>query len=314
MQFGIPIPQVFLDGHVDLGVIRASLQLAEERGLHSAWTQDQVISNVEVPLVECLSLMNYAAACTERLRLGVSVIVFPVRDPVLLAKQVASLDHLSNGRVDLGLGLGPPAVAENFYRSFGTDYSERVRRFTEGLQIMKSLWTEERTCIKGEFQQLDGTVLAPKPLQKPHPPVIFGGQADAAVRRAARLGDGFMGAGPTSTADFARHVTVLRQALKEAGRDPAAFPVLKRVFMCVHDDATKAKAILDHWCASRYPWLVKINPNFTADVCVWGPPEQCAAGIRNIIDAGAETIVLNPIQDFITQFERLTDEIIPFVS
>jgi probable F420-dependent oxidoreductase len=314
MQFGIPIPQVFLDGKVDLGVIRASLQLAEERDLHSAWTQDQVIGSVAVPLMECLSLMNFAAACTERLRLGVSVIVFPIRDPVLLAKQVASLDHLSNGRVDLGLGLGPPAVAENFYRSFGTDYSERVRRFTEGLQIMKSLWTDDHTYIQGEFQQLDGTVLAPKPLQQPHPPIIFGGQADAAIRRAARLGDGFMGAGPTSTKDFAAHVKVLRAALKDEGRDPETFPVLKRVFMYVDDDATKAKAILDHWCESRYPWLVQLNPNFAADVCVWGPPEDCIAGISEITAAGAETIVLNPIADFVAQFERLTEEVIPFTQ
>jgi len=311
MDFGIPIPQVFLDGRVDTGVIRASLQLAEERGLHSAWTQDQVIGNVAVPLMECISLMTFAAACTERLRLGVSVIVFPIRNPVLLAKQVASLDHLSNGRIDLGLGLGPPAAAENFYRSFGVDYSERVRRFTEGLAIMKALWTEDAVHIDGEFQQLDGTVLAPRPLQQPHPPVIFGGQADAALQRAARLGDGYMGAGPTSTVDFAGHVQVLRQALTDEGRDTNSFPIAKRVFMYVDDDADNAKAVLDHWTAARYPWMVQMNPNFAADVCVWGPPERCVAGLRKVQDAGAEMIVLNPIQDFVAQFERLTDEVIP---
>lgn len=311
MNFGIPIPQVFLDGRVDTGVIRDSLQLAEERGLHSAWTQDQIIGNVEIPLMECLSLMAYAAACTTRLRLGVSVIVFPIRDPVLLAKQVASLDHLSNGRIDLGIGLGPPAVAENFYRSFGTDYSERVRRFNEGLAIMKSLWTEEKTTLNGEFQQLDGTVLAPKPLQQPHPPVIFGGQSDGALRRAASHGDGYMGAGPTTTPDFAQHVKTLRQSLADIGRDEATMPISKRVFMYVDDDADRAKRILDHWFNNRYPWMIKLNPNFVADVSVWGPPEQCVAGLRSVQAAGAETIVLNPIEDFVAQLERLTDDVIP---
>ena len=185
LRFGIPIPQVFLNGRADMALIRDSLQCAEELGFDGAWTQDQVIGDAS--LLECVSLMSYAAACTERLRLGVSVIVFPIRNPVQLAKSISSLDHLSNGRVSLGIGLGPPAVAENFYRSFGTEYHERVRRFNEGVRIMKALWTETAVHIDGEFARLNGTAMEPKPLQKPHPPLIFGGQHPDALRRTARL-------------------------------------------------------------------------------------------------------------------------------
>ncbi len=312
MQFGIPIPQVFPNGRVDMGIVRESLQLADASGLHGAWTQDQVIGDAS--LMECMSLMSYAAACTEQLRLGVSVIVLPIRDPVLLAKQVSSLDHLSNGRVELGLGLGPPAAAANFYRSFGTEYAERVRRFNEGFAIMKSLWTEERTEIDGEFQTLDGTAMEPKPVQRPHPPIIFGGQHEQALRRAARLADGYMGAGPTTTAAFGRNVAVLKRALTEGGRDADAFPVSKRVYLHVDDDEHRAKKILDEFFAERYPWMIRSNPDFVADICVWGPPEKCAAGLQEVAAAGAVMIVLNPIQDFVAQFQRLIDEVIPGVN
>jgi alkanesulfonate monooxygenase SsuD/methylene tetrahydromethanopterin reductase-like flavin-dependent oxidoreductase (luciferase family) len=311
MEFGIPIPQVFLNGRADTGLVRESLQLAEELGFQSAWTQDQVIG--EVSLLECMSLMSYAAACTQRIRLGVSVIVFPVRDPVLLAKQVSTLDHLSNGRVDLGLGLGPPAVAENFYRSFGTAYGERVGRFTEGLAIMRSLWTEKRVKIDGRFQQLNGTAMEPKPLQRPHPPVIFGGQHENALRRAARLANGYMGAGPTTTVEFAGQVRLLRRFLDEEQRNTAGFPVSKRVYLHVDDDAARAKRVLDAFFTERYPWMIKSNPDFVADICVWGAPEQCVQGLQEVAAAGAEMIVLNPIQDFAVQFERLAKEVVPHV-
>jgi probable F420-dependent oxidoreductase len=309
IEFGSPIPQVFPDHRVDTGLVKASLQLAEEAGFHSVWTQDQVIG--DVPLMECIALLAYAAACTTRVRLGVSVIVFPVRNPVQLAKSVSSLDHLSEGRLTLGIGLGPPAVAENFYRSFGTRYSERVRRFNEGVAVMQALWTEDRAILNGEFWQLNGTAMEPKPLQKPYPPMIFGGQHPNALRRAAQLANGYMGAGPTTTQEFAAHVTLLRQFITAAGRATGDVPVSKRVYLHVDDNAARAKQVLDRFFALRYPWMIKANPNFVADICVWGPPEQVVEGLQKVVAAGAQLIVLNPIQDFLPQLERLASEVVP---
>jgi len=311
IEFGAPIPQVFLDGKADMQLVRDSLHRAEELGFDSAWTQDQVIGDVS--LFECITLMSYAAACTERLRLGVSVIVFPVRNAVQLAKAVGSLDHLSNGRVSLGIGLGPPSAAANFYRSFGTEYGERVRRFNEGVQVMKALWTEREVHLDGEFYHLDGTGMEPKPVQKPHPPLIFGGQHPDALRRTARLADGYMGAGPTSTRSFAHQVVKLREFLEQAGRDPSSFPISKRIYLHVDDDADKAKATLDNFFEQRYPWMIQSNPNFVADICVWGSPEQCAEGLNKAVKAGAQMLVLNPITDFVGQIERLGAEVLPLL-
>ena len=311
-QFGIPIPQVFMQGVADMTLIRDSLRRAEALGFHSAWVQDQVIG--DVPLLESVTLMSYAAACTTRLKLGVSVIVFPVRNPVQLAKSVSSLDHMSGGRVILGIGLGPPANARNFYRSFGVEYSERVRRFNEGVAVMKSLWTQPVTRHDGEFWHLDGTAMEPKPLQKPHPPLWFGGQHRDALRRAVRLSDGYMGAGPTTTREFAAHVHIIREALSESGRDPATFPLSKRVYLAVDDDADRAKRRLDEYYGARYPWMIRANPTFVADICVWGPPRQCIDGLRTVIDAGAGMIVLNPLWDYVGQMERLAGDVLPHLQ
>jgi len=312
VSFAIAVPQVFPNGRIDMALVRDSLQAGEELGFAGAWTQDQVIG--DAPLLESIGLLSYAAACTTRLSLGVSVIVFPVRNPVQLAKSVTTLDHLSQGRAVVGLGLGPPAVAERFYRSFGTRYTERVRRFTEGLQIMRALWQEPQVTLDGEFWQLEQTAMEPKPVQQPGPPVIFGGQHPQALQRAARLADGYMGAGPTSTRAFAGHIAQLRHFLAEQGRSEAEFPVSKRVYLHVADDAAEAKQVLDEFFTRRYPWMIRQNPDFVADVCVWGNPEACAAGLQEVVRSGAEMIVLNPVLDFPEQFERLAREVLPRVD
>jgi alkanesulfonate monooxygenase SsuD/methylene tetrahydromethanopterin reductase-like flavin-dependent oxidoreductase (luciferase family) len=311
LDFGIPIPQVFLDGRADMELVRKSLARAEELGFHSAWVQDQVAG--EASLLESISLLCYAAALTETLKLGVSVIVFPIRNAVQLAKNVSSLDHMSNGRVILGIGLGPVFAGDHYFKIFGTRADEALRRFNEGLTIMKSLWTQPTTDLDGEFYTLEAAAMEPKPIQKPHPPVWFGGQHPSALRRTVRKADGYMGAGPTTTADFARNVQLLRQYMEEEKRDPATLPISKRVYLAVDNDAARGKAGLDEFFEARYPWMIKANPNFVADICVWGSPEQVAEGLAEVVDAGAEMIVLNPLWDFVEQMEALAEEVIPLI-
>jgi alkanesulfonate monooxygenase SsuD/methylene tetrahydromethanopterin reductase-like flavin-dependent oxidoreductase (luciferase family) len=311
IEFGIPIPQVFLDGRADMELICRSLTRAEELGYQSAWTQDQVAG--EAPLLECVSLLCYAAGLTTTLKLGVSVIVFPIRNAVQLAKSISSLDHLSNGRVILGIGLGPVFAGDHYFNIFGTRADEALRRFNEGLDIMRSMWSEPYTNLDGEFYTLKNAAMEPKPVQKPLP-VWFGGQHPKALERTVSKADGYMGAGPTTTADFARNVTIMRQYMEEQNRDPATLPISKRVYLEVDDDADAAKQSLDRFFESRYPWMIQSNPNFVADICVWGNPHQVADGLLEVIDAGAEMIVLNPIRNFVEQMERLAEEVIPLVN
>ncbi len=309
--FGIPVPQVFMDGRPDMPLVKRALQRAEELGFESAWVQDQVAG--QVPLMESVSLLCYAAAVTERIRLGVSVIVFPIRNAVQLAKNFSSLDNMSNGRAILGIGLGPVFAGDHYFKIFGTRSDEALRRFNEGLTLMRALWSEERIDHQGEFYTLWQAAMEPKPIQQPLP-VWFGGQHPKALRRAARVADGYMGAGPTTTADFALQVSQLRRFLAETDRDPAKFPISKRVYLAVDKDADRAKRGLDKFFEARYPWMVKSNPNFVADICAWGNAEQVADGLRPVLDAGAGMIVLNPLWDYVEQMEQLAEEVIPLLK
>jgi probable F420-dependent oxidoreductase len=224
MRFAISIPQFYADGTFDPAAFRTYLTRAEELGFDSAWVQEQVLGSH--PQLGPIETMTYAAACTERLRLGCVVFVSSLHSPAHLAKSLSTLDQLSHGRIEIGVGTGGKGRQ---FAAFGVDPERYVARFTEGLALMKALWTESRVTFDGEFWQLKGSAMEPKPFQKPFPPIWFGGAARTALRRAVRLGDGFFGAGSSPTAKFADQVQIVREALAESGRPTEDFPIAKRL-------------------------------------------------------------------------------------
>jgi len=175
-RWGIAIPQYVPDGTFDPAAFRAYMERAEALGFDSAWTLEQVLG--PAPYLGPIEAMTYAAACTERIRLGCAVFVSPIRSPVHLAKSLASLDQLSRGRVEVGVGLGgrSPLLA-----ACGVVPDGLVSRFTEGMRLLKALWTEPTIDVDGRFFQLEGAAAEPKPIQKPHPPVWYGGSHRAAL-------------------------------------------------------------------------------------------------------------------------------------
>src|SRR2546428_2234087 len=227
---GIAIPQVFSDTTVDINLIQQFVQKAETLGYESLWVQESIVGNV--PVLEPLSLLTYAAALTSRLRLGTSVMLTVLRNPVQLAKLVASLDQLSQGRLTVGIGIGGH-VPESI---FGLPSGPRVRRFVEGLQVMKALWTQPRAQVSGTFWQFQNVAMEPKPVQKPHPPIWFGARQAPALQRAVRHGEGWMGAGSSSTADFLEQYGLLQHFLDEAQLYPPTFSGSKRVYLAVDKD------------------------------------------------------------------------------
>src|SRR6266700_7505079 len=235
MRFAISIPQRIPDGTFDPARLRDYLIRAESLGFQSAWTQEAVLSST--PTLAPLELMAFAAACTERLRLGCAVFVSPLHNPVHLAKAISTLDQLSRGRIEVGIATGG---AGRMFSAFEVDQASLVARFTEGIQLMKACWTEPRITFAGRFWQLDGAAMEPKPFQKPYPPLWVGGSRPAAVRRALHYGNGFFGAGSSTTAQFAQQVQVLRAALAEAQQDPSTFQIAKRVYIAIDDDLARA--------------------------------------------------------------------------
>jgi probable F420-dependent oxidoreductase len=252
--------------------------------------------------------MSYAAACTTRLRLGCVVFVTTLHSPVHLAKSVASLDQLSRGRIEIGVGTGGRG---RMFSAFGVDSSSFVARFNEGLALMKALWTEPKVTFEGRFWQVDGAAMEPKAFQKPHPPVWFGAAHPAALRRAVRDGDGFFGAGSQTTAAFAEQVRVVRTELEEQGRDPSGFGIAKRVYICVDDDPGRARDRMSEALQRLYGYFGL--PDLTP-VAVFGSVDDCVRGLRDVADAGAELILLNPMFDEPEQMERLAAEVMPQVE
>lgn len=301
MRFAISIPQHIADGAFDPARLRAYLARAEALGFESAWTMEATLGRE--PHLGPIEVMTYAAACTERLRLGCAVFVTPLHSPVHLAKSVSTLDQLSRGRLEIGVGVG----GRRAFSAFAVAPEGLVTRFLEGLRVMKALWTEPRVTLRGRFWTLEGAAMEPKPFQKPYPPLWFGASHPAAVRRAVRHGTGFFGAGSQTTARFAEQVRVLRGALAEAGRSPAEFPVAKRVYLALDDNAGRARERITAALTAQYGR--DIGP-----VSVFGPPEACIDGLLAVARAGAEMILLNPVFDEAEQMERLVAEVIQHVA
>jgi len=299
MRFAISIPQEVPDGTFDPVRLRNYLTRAESFGFHSAWTQETVLGST--PILAPLELMTFAAACTERLHLGCSVFVSPLHNPIHFAKSISTLDQLSRGRVEVGVATGGRS---RMFSAFEADPASLVARFTEGLQLMKACWTESSITFAGRFWQLDDAALEPKPFQKPYPPLWIGGSHPAAVRRALQYGNGFFGAGRSSTAQFAQQVQVLRAALTEAKQDPSTFPIAKRVYIVVDDDATRAHERIEAGLKRAY------GASGLADIAVYGPPSACIKGLREVAEAGAELILLHVLPDEAEQMERLATEVI----
>jgi probable F420-dependent oxidoreductase len=285
MEFGIAIPQT----SPEPARIQSFLRTAEKLPFAAAWCIEQVIGTA--PVLESVTTLGYAAAVTKRLRLGIAVLIIAQRNPIDLAKSLSSVDVLSNGRLIVGVGLG---ASPRYYPAYGLSPEGRVTRFRENLEIMKRLWTEDRVTFQGRFAQLDNVPMEPKPVQKPHPPVWFGGHAEAALRRAVELGDGYIGAGSTPTAIFIEDIKQL----------PPAFPKAKRLYLATGENLPR----LREWFAAFYH-----KPEMADQVAVWGSPQHIADEIRRLKDAGVSHVLLNPVFDEEQQMQRLADDVLPHV-
>ncbi|MXY87586.1 MAG: LLM class flavin-dependent oxidoreductase, partial [Dehalococcoidia bacterium] len=163
IPFGFALPQVSLNEPVDLEPIGRVARRAEEMGFQSLWTLDQVLGGSRN--LEPVSLLSYVAAITSRVRLGTAVFVLPQHNPVQLAKELATLDVLSGGRVDAGFGIGNENAPHD--AAFGIPAGRRVKRLTESLAVMRALWSERKATYDGEFFQLKDIRMEPKPVQRP---------------------------------------------------------------------------------------------------------------------------------------------------
>ncbi|HZT89251.1 MAG TPA: LLM class flavin-dependent oxidoreductase [Stellaceae bacterium] len=295
IRFGVSLPHRSPEP-IEMEAVRQVARRAEALGFDDLWVTENTLDHVFCfdPVV----VLTYAAAVTSRIRLGASVVVLPIHSPLMVAHQWACLDYVSNGRAILGLGLG----REHHYRQFEIPTEKRVRRFREGVALVKALWTEPSVTFEGEIFHLRDEPMAPKPVQKPHPPIWMGVGHPDAIRRTAALADGWMGSGGSTIASFGETVPLLRAALERAGRDPSNFPISKRLFLSVHERADVARAELLRWFTEVYR-----NPPGTDASGIHGTPEQIRERLEELAAMGANHVLLNPVCRYGEQVEALAE-------
>ena len=173
----------------------------------------------QMPIIEAFMMLSYAAAVTEKIGLGTEVLILPQRQPALVAKQVSSLDTLSDGRVRLGVGIG---WQESEYEALGESFTTRGRRMDEAMELLRAYWREERIEFESEHYPTEAMAMEPKPPQGGDLPIWVGGNTPPAFRRVGKYGDGWL-ASQVSDADFAkRAMDTIREAAVSAGREPNA--------------------------------------------------------------------------------------------
>ena len=279
-----------------LTAIAAVARRADELGFADLWVTENTVD--DGTCLDPVVALTYAAAITRRIGVGASVVVLPIHHPLTVAHQWATLDFVSGGRAILAVGLG----REHHYRDFQIPLAQRVRRFREEVELIKALWTEERVTYRGQIFNVENVRLATRPVRKPRPPLWMGVGHPDAVRRAASLADGWMGSGGSSIAEFKAAVPILKQALAAAGRDPATFPISKRVFMAVDERPDVARRELARWFTEVYH-----NPPGTDASGIHGTPEEVRERLEDLVAAGASHLLLNPVSRHTEQLEAVAE-------
>ncbi len=291
MQFGVTIPNNW--GIADVHDALAFGPLAEELGYDSVWVMDHLFNNGYIrqrlddkPYYHPLATLSYLSATTRRVLLGTSVLVLPYHNPVELAKYAATLDHMSGGRVTLGIGVG--AMAEEF-AALGIAMSERGALTNESIRVMRELWTNPAPSYHSRRWNFDDLRFSPRPVQQPHIPLWIGGASPGALRRAARLGDGWHPSGLTPD-EYAAGRQQVRELAEQAGRDPDSLVMSARVEVEASPGPSSDRAAN----RARIPG---------------GDPEQTAHTIAAYRAAGVEHLVLALNTGDVARIRSLMEEL-----
>ncbi len=283
------------------------VQTAGELGFKAISTNDHLIYSR--PWLDAPTALAAILSHSGTMAVGTSVTLPVVRGPVQMAKTLAALDILSDGRLFVGLG---PGSSPRDYEIVGIDYDERWKRFDEAIQLLRALWNTDGGRFTGRYYSTDGIDLSPKPLQRPGPPIWIGSWgSEAGLRRVARLGDGWLASAYNTTFDqFGVGLDKLREQLKKLGRDPQNFPnALVTMFMYISEDATEPDRILSGVLAAT----LKRPADELRNRLLVGSPQACAEKLRAYQTAGVQRVFLWPIKDELDQLALFHKKVAPLV-
>ena len=281
VEFAVWLPQAGLEP----AALIERAALAEKLGYHSFWIADHMWTPdlPEIGFSECLALLSAIAARTERIRIGTLVICNSFRNPALLAKSLTTIDWISNGRLEAGLGAG---WAEEEYRAYGYEFpsmAARLRQLEEGLQILKLMFTKERVNFRGRHYTVANAVNNPKPVQKPHPPITLGGSGEKMMLRlVAQYADRWN----CPRGDYLKidaKLAALRKHCLEVGRDFATITVSEQVVICIGSDRDQVES---GWHALEAQWKGSPEHQQFLSTAIKGTPPEVIARLRERVAKG----------------------------
>lgn len=275
----------------------------EAAGFDSIWVGDHV--SFYVPILESLTLLSFVAAATERVRLGTSVYLLPLRHPTTTAKVSATLDVLSGGRLVLGVGVGGEYPLE--FEAAGIPVTERGSRANESIAVLRKLWTEHGAAHDGKHFRFGAVSLDPKPLQAGGPPILVGGRKETAFRRAGRLGDGYI-SHMCSPEMYAQNLDTIRRHAIAVGRRDIPFEAAAFLFTILDDDY---EAALDR--AANMLQMVYNRPfrDAAKKYCILGRPADCLDQLQAFVRNGCRSFIFSPLMPADEFVERASKEILP---
>lgn len=289
--------------------IRARVAAVEKAGLDSIWVGDHVAftSPIQDPLVS----LSFAAACSDKLTFGTSVYLLPLRHPTPVAKQVSTLDQMTQGRLIFGVGVGGEFPRE--FEACGVDVKERGARLSEGIQVVKKLWSGKPVSHRGRHFEFDETHMQPAPVQAGGPPIWCGGRSKAALERAGHLCDGYISYVVTPQM-FAESLATIAQAREAANRNDSTFGTAHLLFARVDKDYETALDVAAHHLSIRYAMdFRKAAQRYAA----LGSGADVAAAINKFVEAGARHIVVDligPEDEKLDHVDRFARDVIPLLA
>lgn len=281
----------------------------EELGFESVWVWDHILLGTDpyFPILDSLTLLTAVAARTKRIKIGTGILVMPLRNPVLLAKQLSTIDQISGGRLMLGTAAG---WYKREFDAVGVPFERRGKIMDRNLEIVTKLLTED--AVTGEWDEfnLRNAVMFPKAAQKPRPPLLIGGYVDVVLKRAATLGDGWLTYFYTPDS-FREAWAKISAFAEEAGRDPQELISLNQLPIYV-GPRDKVEGPMNEWLHSD--WDLSKGSLSTYDSAIMGTPEECAEQIQAHIDAGIQKIIFVPYRYEREQVEAVARDVIPLLK
>ncbi len=279
----------------------------EELGFDSLWVWDHILLGVEpsFPVAESLTLLTAIAARTKRIKLSTGILVLPLRNPVVLAKQLATMDQLSEGRLLLAMAAG---WYKREFDAVGVPFEQRGKIMDENLDILTRFWTED--MVKGEWthHKIPAGVMYPKPVQKPRPPILIGGYVDRVLKRAAVAGDGWL-TYFYRPEGFAKSWEKVRNFAREAGKDPDTLMNGAQLPIMIGKSRAAVESRMMEWLSKE--WDYASWSDSTKDSAIMGTVDECVAQLKEHLAVGVQKLVFVPYQYEMSQIEMIARDIIP---